>query len=125
MTRIVWFSRHQPTERQRTELESIFGADVALEHDSRAFDGADDIVTRFKLSGASELIVVAPDAVIRAIVRRGIRPLHARMELCSRRNPEREVTIDSRYGKPRHYRHVCFERITHADFQTEPLTSLV
>jgi hypothetical protein len=123
VTRIIWFSRHVPTRRQRTELESVFGTALSLEHDARAFDTADDVIARFRCSGATEMVVVAPDAVIRAIVRRGLQPIKARMELCNKNHPECEVTIQARSGFPRHYRHVCFERVLCADFKVESLTT--
>lgn len=120
MTRIIWFSRHQPTERQRTQLQSIFGQ-ISLEHDTHAFDNAAEVVARFKASGADEMVIVAPDAVLRAIIRCGINPIHARMEQVTSRHPEREVTIRPRLGRPRFYRHVRFERVKAAELTTEPL----
>lgn len=104
--KLIWFSRHLPTKRQRTELKALFGADVRIFKDRKPFDGADEIVARFKRSGADEMVVVAPLSVVKQLVDRGIHPIWARMQTCPRSHPQAEVRI-----KNRHYRFVKFSRI--------------
>lgn len=80
MTRIIWFSRHDPLECQKKELEKIFGK-VELLIDTQPFSNADSIVERFKLAEADEMVTVAPLSVIEQLCKRGIEPLFAEMKV--------------------------------------------
>jgi len=79
MKRIYWMSRHEPLPAQLRELERLFGQ-VEVVQDPKPFSSADDIVERFRLSGADDMLIVAPLSVIAAIVQRGVRPLWAEMK---------------------------------------------
>lgn len=78
--KIMWFSRHEPIPKQIAELERLFG-DVEVVQDPNPFSGADDVVRRFRESGADEMVIVAPLTVIDQITKQGIQPLYAEMRL--------------------------------------------
>lgn len=119
---IVWFSRHEPTSRQLSTLKLMYGSNLAIIRDGRAFTSAADIASRFRQSGASELLVVAPLTVIQALNRLGIKPLWAEMRPCLPTHPDAEVVARPRVGPPRHYRFIRFCRINSIRLDTTPLT---
>jgi hypothetical protein len=80
MKKVYWLSRHAPLPSQIAELRRLFGEDVVIEQDPQPFESVDDILARFRRSGADELLVVAPLSVIAQLVQRGIKPLWAEME---------------------------------------------
>lgn len=116
MPKIIWLSRHKPTARQRVALGAAF-PDHQLVVDSRAFDGADDIVKRFRECGADELVVVAPLSVVRAIIRRGVKPLFAEMIDVPCTSPLAEVRL-----KNRCLRFVGFHRVEGVELKLTPIT---
>lgn len=106
--RILWMSRHAPLQSQLAELERLFGS-VEVVQDPRPFDSADDIVTRFRVGGYDDIVVVAPLSVIDQLVRRGIRPLWAEMEQIAKPahpDPTREVEAAGRWYRFRRFRRV-------------------
>jgi len=111
--KIYWMSRHAPLQSQVTELKRLFGDDVVIMQDPQPFSYADDIISRFRLSGADELVIVAPLSVIAQIVQRGIKPLWAEMEQVT--NPEEAETE----AAGRLYRFVRFRRIVGIQLQFE------
>jgi hypothetical protein len=113
---VVWFSKHQPTRRQRTAMRELFGPQVRILRDRRPFDDAQQVVTRFRRVGADEMVIVAPLAVIRHIVMQGIHPIWAEMRICKATHPHCEVHINNR-----HYRFSRFARITGLTITTEPI----
>lgn len=115
MTKIIWLSRHQPTPSQRAELERLFPSHT-LEVDHRSFDGAKDIVARFRASGADEMVVVAPLNFTRELIKRGLYPLWAEMKQVSRGSPHAEVKYNGRA-----YKFVRFHRMTGIDVKLEPV----
>lgn len=120
---IVWFSRHEPTSRQLAALKSLYSTAPTIVRDTAAFDTASDIEARFRASGADEMVLVAPLAVVQALVKRGLHPLWAQMEQCAASHPEREVTITPRSSKPRHYRFIKFWRINSIKLDLHEITS--
>jgi hypothetical protein len=114
-TRIVWLSQHTPTPRQLATLETIF-PNYHLIIDARSFDGADTIVARFRSHGGDEMVLVAPMAVVREIVRRGIHPIYAEMRPTPCSSKSVEVRI-----KNRCYRFIRFHRVHGLHFDLEPL----
>lgn len=105
-TRIVWMSQHTPTKRQRAALTAIFPSHLLI-IDHRSFDGADDIVARFRKANADEMVVVAPLTVVRELVKRGIRPIYAEMRQLKCDHPEVEVRASGRC-----YKFLRFSRVT-------------
>jgi hypothetical protein len=114
---ILWVSRHTPTPRQLAALESHFPSHKLIT-DARPFDGADDIIERYRTSGADEMVLVAPDAVIRAVIARGVHPIKAEMRSCAPSHPEADVTL-AKNGRT--YRFIRFGRITQLHYTLEPL----
>lgn len=86
--KVMWFSRHPALASQVAELKRIFGGDVEIVTDPEPFSTADDIIRRFRASGAIEMVVVAPLSVIGVICDRGLRPLWAEMEVVSKKDAE-------------------------------------
>ena len=116
MKKVYWMSRHSPLPSQVAELRRLYGGDVVIEQDPNPFSSADDIVERFRKSGADELLVVAPLSVIAQLVQRGIKPLWAEMEVVQ--NPdEAEVEAAGRY-----YRFVRFRRVSAIQIVFEEVT---
>lgn len=112
--KIYWLSRHDPLPSQIRELQRLYGDDVEIVVDPNPFSNADDIITRFRDSGADELLVVAPLSVIAILVQKGIKPLWAEMEVVA---PEKaEVEVSGRY-----YRFVKFRRIVNITVEYEEL----
>jgi hypothetical protein len=118
-TKIVWMSRHAPTATQLVELARLFPAHD-LHFDPAPFSDADEIVKRFHALGADEMVVVAPWTVIRAITKRGIRPIYAEMAQipCSSAH---EVSINSG-RKRRCYRFVKFHRCSSVKLELSDIT---
>jgi hypothetical protein len=117
-TRVVWMSRHSPTLSQLTELGRIYPQHELI-FDTRAFDSADQIVQRFKEVKGDELVVVAPWSVIRAIIKAGVRPIHAEMQQVPCDGPDAEVIVQG--TRRRCYKFVSFSRCTSVALTLEPL----
>lgn len=115
MKTIVWMSRHKPTSTQLVELARLFGKHK-LVRDRRSFSGADEIVARFKEYGGDEMVLVAPLSVAKEIVRRGIKPLWAKMQQIPCEDPYVEIRT-----KGRCYRFIRFERLAAIDIKLDPL----
>ena len=112
----MWMSRHSPTKRQLVTLEAVFPGHTLI-RDTRSFDTASEIVKRFKESGADEIVVVAPLTVVRELVKRGLKPIHAEMEHIKCSDSEVETRI-----KNRCYRFIRFTRINSINVDSTPLT---
>lgn len=107
MKRILWLSRHKPTPRQHLALREEFGLDHLLIIDERAFDSAEDIATRYRIAQADELIVVAPDPIIHALIAHNFAPIKVKMRPVPCRSPKAEVRVTrSRHG---HRTSTCYE----------------
>ena len=118
-TKIVWISRHSPSERQLNALTSHF-PNHQLIIDARSFDSADTLIARYRAIGGDEMVVVAPLAVIRQLCRRGLHPLYAQMTQVPCDRPDAEITIGNG-NRRRCYRFDGFARIRALDFRLEAL----
>lgn len=119
---ISWFSRHRPTPRQIAELKRLFGPATRIVQDSRTFAGADEVLARYRASGAGEMVIVAPLSVIAALCDRGLRPLWPQMELVPADHPEAEVRIERRdHRGVECYRFSGFRRLTGIVMTFEPI----
>jgi hypothetical protein len=111
---VIWLSRHEPRESQLRALNEIYPG-VKVVQDPNPFGDAKDIAGRFRRSGAVDMVIVAPLAVIAELIKLGIRPLWAEMEIVPCNDPRAEVFADgNRYrytGEERCYRFVRFRRI--------------
>jgi len=106
-------SRHEPLPSQVEELRRLFGDNVVILKDPQPFSSADDILSRFRLFDADELVIDAPLSVIAQIVQRGMKPLWVEMEQVT--NPEEAETE----AAGRLYRFVRFRRIVGIQLQFE------
>ena len=111
---VIWMSRHAPRASQISALNALYPG-VKVLQDPNPFGDARDIVDRYRKSGAVDMVIVAPLAVIAELVKLGIRPLWAEMEIVPCNDPRAEVFADgNRYrytGEERCYRFVRFRRI--------------
>lgn len=114
MKKIIWFSRHDILPSQVAELKRLFGDDVQIMRDPNPFSNADEVVERFKMLGADEMVIVAPLSVISALCDRGIKPLHAEMK---------EVPLEQAevVAKNRGYQFVRFRRIKRVVLEFEDI----
>ena len=110
---IVWISRHPPTLTQRDELTRLFGAHE-LRTDPAPFQDAADIKRRVHQLDAAEFVCVAPFTVLRKLLEYGLRPITAKMVQCA--EGDAEVHTNGR-----HYRFVCFQRLTAIDLKYEEI----
>ncbi len=77
---VIWMSRHAPRASQISALNALYPG-VKVLQDPNPFGDARDIVDRYRKSGAVDMVIVAPLAVIAELVKLGIRPLWAEMEI--------------------------------------------
>lgn len=90
--KIMWLSQHAPSERQLKALGELYpGFELLI--DARSFDGADDILERYRASGAADLVVVGPWTFLRELVNRGLRPLYAVMSRVPCSSSQAEVRV--------------------------------
>lgn len=116
MTRIAWLSRHQPLPAQIEALKSVFGT-VEVVQESNTWTDADAIMKC--IQGFDEVVIVAPLSLIDQLIRRGVKPIRAVMQLQPAGTP-----VDPRTDvveKDRHYRFVKFERIVRLTVETVDL----
>lgn len=113
MKKIIWFSRHEPIQKQIDELKHIFG-DIEVIQDPNPFSSVDDIVDRFRKNNGDEMVVVAPMTVIDQLLKRGIKPLYAEMELVQ--GDDFDVEANGR-----RFKFVKFSRITDIIIKKEEL----
>lgn len=116
--KIMWMSRHTPTQSQLDALAREFPGYV-LCVDPEPFSSAEEIAARFRASGCDEMLVVAPYTVVRALLKQGIPLLHAEMQAVPCNGPDAEVII---LGKRRRcYKFVRFMRWEGIDLRLSPL----
>jgi len=112
MKKIYWVSRHAPLLSQISELKRIFKEDVELIIDPNPFSSAKEIAERYKRSGCSDLVVVAPLSVLQKLVEEeSLHPLYAVM-IETKEGAEVEV-------KGKYYRFSCFKRVKGVKLELE------
>ncbi|OGH73882.1 MAG: hypothetical protein A3C90_04635 [Candidatus Magasanikbacteria bacterium RIFCSPHIGHO2_02_FULL_51_14] len=114
MKRILWMSRHTPTERQISELARYLGDEVEVEQEPRPFDDARQIVRRFRQGGYDEMVIVAPLSVIAVVCTEGVKPLWS--EAGEENDPAK---IEFRGARGQGYRFVRFRRIMRVALEFE------
>jgi hypothetical protein len=114
--RIVWVSKHTPTQRQRTILDAIF-PHCTIIIETRPFDSAKDIAKRYHQHGGDEMVVVAPDSVIRALISHGLYPIKAEMQVVNCSSPQAEVRIGKRC-----FCFIGYKRIKKLQFEFDALS---
>jgi hypothetical protein len=125
---IVWMSRHAPLLSQKLELEHLFpGHQLVL--DTRAFSSAAMIKKRFQDARGDEMVVVAPWAVIRELIRLGIKPIYAEMlQITATRaramDPREVATMTTgKSSKRRYYKFLKFSYCTDVSLTLVPIPS--
>jgi hypothetical protein len=127
-TRIVWMSRHAPLISQKLELERLFPGHE-LVTDTRAFSSAEVIKRRFVEAKGDEMVVVAPWAVIRELIRLGIKPIYAEMlQITATRaramDPAEVATMTTgKSNKRRYYKFLKFSYCTDVSLTLVPIPS--
>lgn len=116
MKRIAWLSRHAPLPIQRDALANIYGQ-VDIVQITDTWRGADDLIAAVR--DYDDVVIVAPLSLIAEVVRRGLRPIRACMELMPSGTDYDGYRDVIEHG--RHYRFAKFERIIAIDVRTEPL----
>lgn len=117
--RILWISRHSPTDRQVAVLREKFGdveiiqRDVTLNNDPRK--GAEEVLALMRETHADDVVGVLPVPHLAELTRMGVRPIRAVMSRTPTGNVlpngEREYRFDFEH----------FERVLEVSVKTEPL----
>lgn len=94
---VMWVSRHKPLTSQVEELSRLFG-EVSL---TVAPEGSvSETLARYEaLPEPRELVLVAPLAICREVLKRGVRPLSPKMMTMERSvvlNPDCECKVNGR-----------------------------
>lgn len=117
---IMWMSRHAPLPSQIKELERLFPKH-RLVVDKRPFSSAAQIVRRFQLEKADEMVTVAPWSVIRELIKLGIKPIYAEMVQVSAADDADTTIITGRSKKKRYYKFLRFAYCTDVKLTLVPI----
>lgn len=108
-TKILWFTKHNPTNEQITALEDIYNDRIEIVHTSfKALSGI-QIKDLMKQTGCTEVMAVLPGPKMSELVSTGVKPIRAVMK----RTIANGTTV---------FVFDHFERITACNITTEPLT---
>lgn len=108
MTRILWVSRHAPTQPQVDELQQVFGP-VDIVQESITIGKASEVKDLMERHNAAEVVAVLPVHLLAELTRLGIRPIRAVME----RQLHNDGSVD--------FIHQRFERVERVEIVTSPL----
>ena len=106
MTKILWMSRHCPSESQKEGLRQMFGEDIRIDLEPRPFDDARQIAERYKNGGYDDMVVVAPLSVIAVLCTAGVKMLWS--EAAEENDPKK---IEFRGARGQGYRFVRYRRL--------------
>ena len=107
--RILWVSRHYPTDEQHLSLEEIMQERIDFVVCSQSVPDAKVIIPLMKQYECDDVVVVLPLNILSDLCSLGVKPIRARMD----RNvkPTGDTT----------YKHATYERILKADVLFEQL----
>lgn len=108
MTRVLWISRHAPTQPQISELQEAFGP-VDVIQESVTIGKATEVKDLMAQHGATEVVAVLPVNLLAELTRLGIKPIRAVME----RQLHADGSVD--------FVHLRFERVERVEIVTSPL----
>jgi len=108
MTRVLWISRHAPTDQQIQELQQVFGP-VDVIQESVTIGKATEVKDLMERHAATEVVAVLPVNLLADLTRLGIRPIRAVME----RQLHDDGSVD--------FVHQRFERVERVEIVTSPL----
>lgn len=109
----------RPTPRQLAALQSRFGVAPSDIDPRGQLRNAAAGVADFRRSGADDLVVIAPLAVLDHVLREGVRPIWSGAEVVDRSHPEAEWEVKGRW-----FRFTEFKRLTGLELKTEPAQPL-
>ena len=107
-------SRHKPHHRQIEALREIFGENTIVEQESRPFDDARRIASRFREGDYDDMVIVAPLSVIQVLCNEDIKMLWS--EAVEENDPTK---IEFRGARGQGYRFVRFRRIKRVALEFE------
>ena len=112
MKRILWVSRHAPTEEQTSELSRILNdTTIVITRYENTVKKAEEIVQKFKNGHFDDIVVVLPTKMIGRLCTEGIHPIEA----------VHEVTSVSSTGT-RTFKFIRFDRIYSVKIKKSRLT---
>jgi hypothetical protein len=76
MKKILWLSRHAPSQKHIESLRSFFQEEVHVDHQRRSVDNPRQIVQWLRRGGYHELVLNAPLSVFEQLCRQGTKPLY-------------------------------------------------
>ena len=79
MSKILWVSNYEPLPAQLAELRSLYGKDVEIVRDATKYKRAEDIILKYRESGATDLYVMAPLSRLHHLCAQGVHPLYSIM----------------------------------------------
>lgn len=78
-TRLLWLSRHYPTETQQKELHRIFGNYKIFHYRNPVYSGS-EVINLINSYAIDEVFVVLPQHLVEELVKLGIKPIKAKMQ---------------------------------------------
>lgn len=106
--KILWLSRHSPTEKQYRELERIFD-DIEVVVKMIEVKGAHEVKKLIAQVNADEIVAVLPNHILEELVSLGIQPIRAIMDRQMQANGTAQFT------------HIKFVRVLDMKIETEEL----
>src|SRR5262245_35885211 len=112
---VLWYCQNRPTDRQAAELKQLYGGSVVIDPCGplRTAIAASE---RKRLSGAADVVAVAPWSRLLHLVECGVHPLYSLGQPCAQDDPERDFS--SADGR-RHFRFVGYMRLADAQLVSE------
>ena len=106
--RVLWLSRHAPTEEQTQELERILGP-CEIVQVSRTVNSGKEVKDLLRENQCDEIVAVLPLNILQQVISQGIQPIRAVMSRELKENGEAVF----------HFQH--FERVLEVTVRTERL----
>jgi len=78
-TRLLWLSRHYPTEKQQEELGRILG-EYEIVHHKDPVNSVREVVNLIHSYGVDDVFVVLPQYMVEELVKLGVKPIKAQMQ---------------------------------------------
>jgi len=115
-TRVLWLSRHAPTEEQCLDLEATLGPVEIIQHTESVRD-AEEVIFLMAEHKCNEIVAVLPLNILADLVKRGIKPIRAVME----RKVIRKGLSDGEETLEAEFKFKYFERVLKVEVETERL----
>jgi len=106
--RVLWLSRHAPTEEQTQELERILGPCEIIQV-SKTVNSGKEVKDLMRENQCDELVAVLPLNILQQVIAQGIQPIRAVMQRELKENGNVEF----------HFQH--FERVLEVTVKTKRL----